>query len=126
MTVSHTPESRQQILEAFDNQFPERDYVIETICPEFTSVCPKTGQPDFGELEFRYIADKKCVELKSLKFYLQSYRNDGIFYENVTNTIVNDLVAVLDPRWLELKAKFSPRGGIATNVIVEWKQGDPK
>ncbi|MAP73215.1 MAG: NADPH-dependent 7-cyano-7-deazaguanine reductase QueF [Planctomycetaceae bacterium] len=126
MTLSHTPESRQQILEVFDNQFPERDYVIETICPEFTSVCPKTGQPDFGELEFRYIADKKCVELKSLKFYLQSYRNDGIFYENVTNTIVNDLVAVLDPRWLELKAKFSPRGGIATNVIVEWKQGDPK
>ncbi len=126
MTLSHTPESRQQILEAFDNQFPERDYVIETICPEFTSVCPKTGQPDFGKLEFRYIADKKCVELKSLKFYLQSYRNDGIFYENVTNTIVNDLVAVLDPRWLELKAKFSPRGGIATNVIVEWKQGDPK
>jgi len=126
MTLSHTPESRQQILEVFDNQFPERDYVIETICPEFTSVCPKTGQPDFGELEFRYIADKKCVELKSLKFYLQSYRNDGIFYENVTNTIVNDLVAVLAPRWLELKAKFSPRGGIATNVIVEWKQGDPK
>ena len=126
MTVSHTPESRQQILEVFENQFPERDYVIETICPEFTSVCPKTGQPDFGELEFRYIADKKCIELKSLKFYLQSYRNDGIFYENVTNTIVNDLVAVLDPRWIELKAKFSPRGGIATNVIVEWKQGDSK
>ncbi|MAQ90006.1 MAG: NADPH-dependent 7-cyano-7-deazaguanine reductase QueF [Rhodopirellula sp.] len=126
MTLSHTPESRQQILEVFDNQFPQRDYVIETICPEFTSVCPKTGQPDFGELEFRYIADKKCVELKSLKFYLQSYRNDGIFYENVTNTIVNDLVAVLDPRWIELKAKFSPRGGIATNVIVEWKQGDSK
>ena len=126
MTLSHTPESRQQILEVFDNQFPQRDYVIETICPEFTSVCPKTGQPDFGELEFRYIADKKCVELKSLKFYLQSPRNDGIFYENVTNTIVNDLVAVLDPRWIELKAKFSPRGGIATNVIVEWKQGDSK
>jgi len=125
MTLSHTPESRQQILEVFDNQFPERDYVIETICPEFTSVCPKTGQPDFGELEFRYIADRKCVELKSLKFYLQTYRNDGIFYENVTNTIVNDLVAVLAPRWIELKAKFSPRGGISTNVIVEWKQGDP-
>ena len=126
MTLSNTPESRKQILEVFDNQFPQRDYVIETICPEFTSVCPKTGQPEFGELEFRYIADKKCVELKSLKFYLQSYRNDGIFYENVTNTIVNDLVAVLDPRWSELKAKFSPRGGIATNVIVEWKQGDSK
>ena len=125
MTLSHTPDSRQQILEAFDNQFPQRDYVIETICPEFTSVCPKTGQPDFGELEFRYIADEKCVELKSLKFYLQSYRNDGIFYENVTNTIVNDLVAVLNPRWIELKAKFSPRGGISTNVTVEWKQGDP-
>ena len=119
MTLSHTPDSRQQILEVFDNQFPQRDYVIETICPEFTSVCPKTGQPDFGELEFRYIADEKCVELKSLKFYLQSYRNDGIFYENVTNTIVNDLVAVLNPRWIELKAKFSPRGGISTNVTVE-------
>lgn len=126
MSLSHTPESRQQILEVFDNQFPERDYVIETICPEFTSVCPKTGQPDYGELEFRYIADKKCVELKSLKFYLQSYRNDGIFYENVTNSIVNDLVAVLNPRWLELKAKFSARGGISTNVTVEWKQGDPR
>ena len=125
MTLSHTPDSRQQILEVFDNHFPQRDYVIETICPEFTSVCPKTGQPDFGELEFRYIADEKCVELKSLKFYLQSYRNDGIFYENVTNTIVNDLVAVLNPRWIELKAKFSPRGGISTNVTVEWKQGDP-
>ena len=125
MTLSHTPDSRQQILEVFDNQFPQRDYVIETICPEFTSVCPKTGQPDFGELEFRYIADEKCVELKSLKFYLQSYRNDGIFYENVTNTIVNALVAVLNPRWIELKAKFSPRGGISTNVTVEWKQGDP-
>ena len=125
MTLSHTPDSRQQILEVFENQFPQRDYVIETICPEFTSVCPKTGQPDFGELEFRYIADEKCVELKSLKFYLQSYRNDGIFYENVTNTIVNDLVAVLNPRWIELKAKFSPRGGISTNVTVEWKQGDP-
>jgi len=125
MTLSHTPDSRQQILEVFDNQFPQRDYVIETICPEFTSVCPKTGQPDFGELEFRYIAEEKCVELKSLKFYLQSYRNDGIFYENVTNTIVNDLVAVLNPRWIELKAKFSPRGGISTNVTVEWKQGDP-
>ena len=123
MPLSHTPESRQQILEVFDNQFPERDYVIETICPEFTSVCPKTGQPDYGELEFRYIADRKCVELKSLKFYLQSYRNDGIFYENVTNSIVNDLVAVLNPRWLELKAKFSARGGISTNVTVEWKQG---
>ena len=79
MTLSHTPESRQQILEVFDNQFPQRrSYVIETIC-QVHFVCPKTGQPDFGELEFRYIADKKCVELKSLKFYLQSYRNDGIF-----------------------------------------------
>ena len=83
-------ESRRDILEVFDNTFPNRDYEIQTICPEFTSVCPKTGQPDFGVIEFRYVPDEVCVELKSLKFYLQSFRNDGIFYENVTNTILDD------------------------------------
>ena len=95
-------ESRRDILEVFDNTFPNRDYEIETICPEFTSVCPKTGQPDFGVIEFRYVPDEVCVELKSLKFYLQSFRNDGIFYENVTNTILDDLVAKLAPRKLSL------------------------
>ena len=105
-------------LETFDNQFPQRDYEIEIICPEFTSVCPKTGQPDFGTLTITYLPDKKCVELKSLKMYLQQYRNEGIFYENVTNTILDDLVAVLAPRKLTFVAAFSARGGITTNVTV--------
>jgi 7-cyano-7-deazaguanine reductase len=124
MTMSHTPESRREFLETFTNEFPHRDYEIEIICPEFTSVCPKTGQPDFGELTFNYIAAEKCVELKSLKMYLQSFRSDGIFYENVTNSILDDLVAVLDPKWIQLTAQFSARGGISTNVIVEWSQDE--
>jgi 7-cyano-7-deazaguanine reductase len=106
------------ILETFDNQFPGRDYVIEIVCPEFTSVCPKTGQPDFGVLTFTYTPDKKCVELKSLKLYLQSFRDQGIFYENVTNSIHDDLVALLQPRRLKLVAAFTPRGGISTSVTV--------
>ena len=89
------------------------------MAPEFTSVCPKTGQPDFGTITFQYTPEKTCVELKSLKFYLQSFRNDGIFYENVTNRILDDLVGVLQPRWLKITAAFSARGGITTNVIVE-------
>ena len=113
-------DSRREIIEVFDNTFPNRDYEIEIICPEFTSVCPKTGQPDFGVIEFRYVPDELCVELKSLKFYLQSFRNDGIFYENVTNTILDDMVAKLAPRSITVTAKFSPRGGISTNVVVSW------
>jgi 7-cyano-7-deazaguanine reductase len=110
---------KRSLLEIFDNEFPERDYVIEIICPEFTSVCPKTGQPDFGTLTFTYTPERKCVELKSLKLYLQSFRNDGIFYENVTNRILDDLVAVVQPRRMKLVAAFTPRGGISTNVTVE-------
>ena len=105
-------------LEVFDNQYPDRDYEIEIICPEFTSVCPKTGQPDFGTLTFTYVPDKKCVELKSLKLYLQQFRNEGIFYEMVTNRILDDLVAVLHPRRMTLVAAFTPRGGIQTNVTA--------
>lgn len=105
-------------LETFDNQFPGRDYTIEIICPEFTSVCPKTGQPDFGTLTFLYTPERKCVELKSLKLYLQQFRNEGIFYENVTNSILDDFVAVVAPRRLKLVAAFSARGGISTNVTV--------
>ena len=108
----------KNLLETFDNQFPGRDYVIEIVCPEFTSVCPKTGQPDFGTLTITYTPDKKCVELKSLKMYLQSFRNQGIFYENVTNSIHDDLVGALQPRWLKLVASFTPRGGISTSVTV--------
>ncbi len=107
-------------LETFPNPFPQRDYQIETICPEFTSLCPKTGQPDFGTLTITYIPDQLCFELKSLKLYLQLYRNHGAFYENVTNTILDDLVAVTKPRWLKLLGAFTPRGGIRTNVIVEY------
>ena len=107
------------MLETFDNQFPERDYTIEIVCPEFTSVCPKTGQPDFGTLTFLYTPDKKCVELKSLKMYLQQFRNEGIFYENITNRILNDLVEALQPRKMKLTAAFTPRGGISTTVVVE-------
>lgn len=111
------PPSRDQ-LETFANQFPGRDYLIEIVCPEFTSVCPKTGQPDFGTLTFRYIPEQRCVELKSLKVYLQAFRNEGIFYENVTNRILDDLVAVLQPRRMTLVAQFTPRGGIASRLTV--------
>jgi 7-cyano-7-deazaguanine reductase len=115
---STPPQNPRELLETFDNQFPGRDYVIEIVCPEFTSVCPKTGQPDFGTLTFTYTPDRKCVELKSLKLYLQSFRNAGIFYENVTNRILDDLVAVLAPRRMKLVAAFTPRGGISTSVTV--------
>ncbi len=109
----------RELLETFENQFPQRDYVIEIVCPEFTSVCPKTGQPDFGTLTITYTPEARCVELKSLKMYLQSFRNAGIFYENVTNSILDDLVAVLAPRKLQLVAAFTPRGGISTSVTVQ-------
>ena len=113
-------EQFRDILETFQNSYPGRNYTIEIICPEFTSVCPKTGQPDYGTMTIRYIPNEKCVELKSLKFYMQRYRNEGIFYENVTNRILDDLVAVIEPKWLELTAAFTPRGGISTNVVVEY------
>lgn len=118
-----TAPSRDQ-LETFENPHPHRDYVIETICPEFTSVCPKTGQPDFGTLIITCVADRKCVELKSLKLYLQQYRNHGAFYEDVTNLILDDLVAVIEPRWMTIRAEFTPRGGIRTNITVEYHSDD--
>lgn len=107
------------LLETFENQYPERDYKIEIVAPEFTSVCPKTGQPDFGVITLTYTPRAKCVELKSYKFYLQSYRNQGIFYENVTNTIIDDLVAVIEPQWMKVEAAFSARGGITETVSVQ-------
>ncbi len=108
----------RDMLETFDNQHPGRDYVIEIVCPEFTSVCPKTGQPDFGTLTFTYTPAAQCVELKSLKLYLQKFRNEGIFYENVTNVILDDLVAVVQPQRMKLVASFSTRGGITTTVTA--------
>jgi len=107
-------------LETFENQFPDRDYRIEIVAPEFTSVCPKTGQPDYGTLTITYIPNRLCIELKSLKIYLQSFRNEGIFYEHATNTILDDLSAVAKPRYMKLIAAFTPRGGISTNVTAEY------
>jgi 7-cyano-7-deazaguanine reductase len=113
-------------LETFENHFPEREYTVEIVCPEFTSVCPKTGQPDFGTLTITYVPAARCVELKSLKYYLQGFRNEGIFYENVTNRILDDLTAVLQPRKLTLVASFTPRGGISTEVTATYVCGsDP-
>ncbi len=117
------PEEFREILETFENEFPKRDYTIEIVCPEFTSVCPKTGQPDFGTLTFTYTPKKTCVELKSLKLYLLAFRNEGIFYENVTNRILDDLVAVLKPRRMTLVAAFTARGGITTSVTVTHEAG---
>lgn len=112
----------RKMLVTFDNPYPDRDYLIEHVCPEFTSVCPITGQPDYGTMTFDYVADKKCVELKSLKLYLQKFRNQGIFYEAVTNRILDDLVAVLAPRSMKLTAAFTPRGGIHSTIIAEYKK----
>ncbi len=107
-------------LETFENRYPNRDYTIQIVCPEFTSVCPKTGQPDFATLTILYVPDQRCVELKSLKLYLQQFRNEGIFYEHVTNRILDDLVAVIQPRQMRLAAAFTPRGGITTTVTAEF------
>lgn len=109
----------RDLLETFDNPHPRRDYVIETVCPEFTSLCPKTGQPDFGTLTITYVPDRRCFELKSLKLYLRQYRDHGAFYEDVTNRILDDLVAVTKPRRMKIVADFTPRGGIRTSVTVE-------
>ena len=111
-------------LDLFDNPRPERDYVITIRCPEFTSVCPRTGQPDFGEIIIEYCPDKSCIELKSLKFYMQSYRDKGIFYEALTNDILDDLRGACKPRWMKVASRFKPRGGIITEVVAEYKAED--
>ncbi|MFN0062425.1 MAG: preQ(1) synthase [Myxococcaceae bacterium] len=105
-------------LETFPNPAPERDYEIAFDCPEFTCLCPKTGQPDFAHFRIRYIPDEKCVELKSLKLYLWSFRNEGAFHEAVTNRILNDLVAATSPRHITVEGDFFVRGGISTKVTV--------
>jgi len=108
--------ARVALLETFDNPHPKRDYEIEIVQPEFTSVCPRTGQPDFGTMTIRYVPGPRCVELKSLKLYLQSYRQEGIFYEDVTNVILDDLVKLLRPKRTDVISEWTPRGGIATTV----------
>ncbi len=117
MAGGNAPSSDQ--LETFANQYPGRDYTIEIVCPEFTSVCPKTGQPDFGTITFIYTPESKCVELRSLKLYLQRFRNEGIFYENVINRLMDDFVQACQPRRLTVIGAFTPRGGMRTTVTCE-------
>jgi 7-cyano-7-deazaguanine reductase len=108
-------------LETFPNPEPRRDYEIEITCPEFTSLCPKTGQPDFATLVIRYVPERKCIELKSLKLYLFEYRNRGIFYEAATNTILDDLVRAARPRRMTIDGRFSVRGGISSVVRAAYE-----
>ena len=118
--MTEKPKGFRDVLETFENQYAGRDYTIEIVCPEFTSVCPRTGQPDFGTLTVTYTPGGKCVELKSLKLYFQQYRNVGIFYEEATNRVLDDLVAVVQPRRMKIAAAFSARGGITTGVSAIW------
>jgi 7-cyano-7-deazaguanine reductase len=109
-------------IETFPNPRPERDFDIDIECPEFTSMCPKTGLPDFGTIHISYVPDDHCIELKSLKYYLLEFRNKGIFYENATNQILDDLVGVCAPRRMKVVGAFTPRGGIRTTVTVTYEK----
>jgi 7-cyano-7-deazaguanine reductase len=113
------PSRPSKRLQTFPNPAPERDFRIHMEIPEFTCLCPMTGQPDFATLTLDYIADKLCVELKSLKLYVWSFRNEGAFHEAVTNRILDDLARATKPRWMKLEAKFNVRGGIYTTIIAE-------
>lgn len=116
--------NKKKILETFQNEYSNRNYTIVHTAPEFTSLCPKTGQPDFATITVEYIPGKLCVELKSLKLYLNSYRNDGIFFESVTNKILDDLVAVCKPRYMIITADFNVRGGISSIIEAEYRSKD--
>ncbi|NLZ47803.1 MAG: NADPH-dependent 7-cyano-7-deazaguanine reductase QueF [Clostridiales bacterium] len=109
-----------EVLEAFDNRHPEYDYFVKFNCPEFTSICPITGQPDFATITIAYVPDKKLVESKSLKLYLFSFRNHGDFHENCVNVIMKDLIKLLDPKYIEVKGKFTPRGGISIDPYCNY------
>ena len=109
-------------LEVFENPSPGRDFTIQHNAPEFTSVCPKTGQPDYGTIIFTYVPDEVCVELKSLKMYLQRFRNTGIFYEQVTNRILDDFVAVVKPRSATIESQWTPRGGLHSSITVRYPE----
>jgi 7-cyano-7-deazaguanine reductase len=116
------PSQPQTMLETFDNPAVARDYTIRIRVPEFTCLCPKTGQPDFAELRIEYVPDQRCVELKALKLYVWSYREVGAFHEAVTNQILADLVAAIAPRFMRITADFNVRGGIYTSVIAEHRK----
>lgn len=118
------PTKPSEKLETFPNPNPDRDYVINFECPEFTCLCPRTGQPDFATIRIEYVPDKLCVELKSLKLYLWSYRNEGAFHEAVTNKILDDLVKATEPRRMKVVGDFLVRGGIHTVVTAEHKKSD--
>ena len=115
-----SPEST--LLEVFENQFPERDYITQFIFNEFTSLCPKTGQPDSATITVEYIPNKLCIETKSLKIYFLSYRNQGAFMETITNQILEDCVKICDPRWIKITGNFNARGGTLINIIVEYEK----
>src|SRR4051794_2805067 len=119
LTDAHVADPRS-ILESFPNPKPERDYQVEFVFPEFTSVCPVTGQPDFATITVRYVPDRACVEMKSLKLYFYAFRNKGIFYEAVTNQILDDLVAVLAPKRMTIVGAFAVRGGTAGTVTADY------
>lgn len=116
------PTTHQEALQVFPNPHPDREYEIEHICPEFTSVCPLTGQPDFGTIRVVYVPDQLCVELKSLKLYLWAFRNEGHFYEDVTNLVLNDLVAAMDPIRIQVIGEFNVRGGIRSVVRATYQK----
>lgn len=116
------PKKPSKTLETFANPKPDRDYVIRMRMPEFTCLCPKTGQPDFATLYLEYVADRRCVELKSLKLYVWSFRDEGHFHEDVTNRMLDDLVAATQPRFMRLTAVFNVRGGIYTHVVAEHRR----
>ena len=118
MEYTETPAAEQ--LDTFPNPRPGRDYDVEIVCPEFTSVCPLTGQPDFGTIVYVYTPGEVCVELKSLKLYLQRFRNQGIYYEQVTNRLLDDFVSAIHPKKLKLTTRWTPRGGISTNVTIDY------
>jgi 7-cyano-7-deazaguanine reductase len=116
--TDHDPGSR---LEVFDNPSPARDYTIRIKIPEFTCLCPKTGQPDFAQLDLEYVPDARCIELKSLKLYIHCFRQVGAFHEAVTNRILDDLAAAISPRFMRLSAHFNVRGGLCTTVVAEYR-----
>lgn len=118
------PSQPSKDLETFVNPQPERDYTIRIHIPEFTCLCPKTGQPDFAEMTLEYVADRLCIELKALKMYIWSFRDQGAFHEAVTNEILSDLVAAIQPRFMRLTAEFNVRGGIYTTVVAEHRAPD--
>ena len=112
------PTQPSRKLVTFKNPHPGRDYLIRHVCPEYTAVCPMTGQPDFGTIIVRYVPDRLCIELKSLKLYLWSFRDEGHFFEQATNQILDDLVRALKPRWMTVIGRFNVRGGITTTVVA--------